>query len=296
MSLPKISIITPSFNQAQYLEQTIQSILGQEYPNLEYIIIDGGSTDGSVEIIKKYENRLSFWVSEKDKGQADAINKGFARSTGDILGWLNSDDFYFPGTLNHIAAMLDKKLPHPSLIYGSSFFYFENDGGGRGVSAKQFDRDELTLTDFIIQPSSFWTRQLWELCGELNTSLHFAFDWEWYIRGTEICDFFPTKQCLSGYRFHDHNKTSSGNPKRIDEILKVVDRYADDKVRDLYRRVIEMDILFQRRKSVRNWMSSCHLPAYDLISRILHPKLLILEQKYGRDNVRKCAGMLQKTT
>src|SRR3990172_6693239 len=103
MNYPKISIVTPSFNQDQYLEETILSVINQNYPDLEYIIIDGGSTDNSIDIIKKYEKHLTFWVSEKDKGQCDAINKGLKKCTGDIFNWLNSDDHYFPGTLQKVA-------------------------------------------------------------------------------------------------------------------------------------------------------------------------------------------------
>ncbi|MFZ4612746.1 MAG: glycosyltransferase family 2 protein, partial [Bacteroidia bacterium] len=107
MNLPKISIITPSYNQGQYIEETILSVINQDYPNIEYIVMDGGSNDQTVEIIKKYESKITYWVSEKDKGQADAINKGFARATGDILCWLNSDDYFFDGTLKFVAEKLN---------------------------------------------------------------------------------------------------------------------------------------------------------------------------------------------
>ena len=117
-NFPKISIVTPSYNQAEFLERTILSVLNQDYPNLEYIIIDGGSTDGSVEIIKKYEKYLAYWVSEKDKGQSDAINKGFQKSTGDILAWLNSDDTYLSGTLFKVVKAFQEN-PNADLIFGN---------------------------------------------------------------------------------------------------------------------------------------------------------------------------------
>jgi len=125
-SWPKISIVTPSYNQAEFLERTILSVLNQNYPNLEYIIIDGGSTDGSVEIIKKYEKYLSYWVSEKDRGQAHALNKGFEKATGDLVGWQNSDDIYLPGAFRKVAEVY-RNNPNYDVYFGNIYFIDEED-------------------------------------------------------------------------------------------------------------------------------------------------------------------------
>jgi glycosyltransferase involved in cell wall biosynthesis len=117
--LPKVSIITPSFNQGKFLEASICSVLEQNYPNIEYIIVDGGSQDESVEVIKKYQDRLAWWVSEKDKGHADALNKGFSRATGEILAWLNSDDIYFPNAISEVVAVLTSH-PEVGMVYGDA--------------------------------------------------------------------------------------------------------------------------------------------------------------------------------
>ena len=156
MTLPKITIVTPSYNQGQYLEETILSVIGQCYPNLEYFIFDGGSTDNSVEIIKKYEKHIDYWVSEKDNGQSHAINKGFERASGDILAWLNSDNMYMPGALFYMAQQM-QNVALPAVYYGNCIHIENKDAqlfcsGSNVVKSSSLN---LELADYIIQPSSF---------------------------------------------------------------------------------------------------------------------------------------------
>ncbi|WNJ16405.1 glycosyltransferase family 2 protein [Pontibacter sp. G13] len=223
---PKISIITPSFNQAQFLEDTILSVLGQEYPNLEYIIMDGGSNDGSKEIIEKYADRLTYWQSEPDNGQADAINAGFARATGDILGWVNSDDMYMPGTLHYMAKQFEQ-VKEPTIFFGNSVHIFEEHTGIFGSKVQQkHEMYDLSLVDYIIQPSSFWNRATWERVGPLNEKMHFGFDWAWFIEAERAgVDFRPLKRYMSVYRKHDAHKSGSGGEKRDQELLKLYETY-----------------------------------------------------------------------
>src|SRR6202012_3617872 len=143
---PRITVVTPSYNQGAFLEQTIRSVLGQLYPNLEYFVFDGGSTDESVDIIKRYESQLAGWVSEKDRGQSNALNKGFARATGDILCWVNSDDFLLPGALHEAARRLGEG---PDLIYGKCLSF--SDTGKRALVniPPEHDRELLTMVDYL---------------------------------------------------------------------------------------------------------------------------------------------------
>ncbi len=219
MVSPKISVITPSYNQGHFLEETIISVIGQGYQNLEYIIFDGGSTDNTIEIIKKYSNSLSFWVSEKDAGQSNAINKGFERATGDILLWLNSDDLLMPGALSYIAANSDTEKAN---FYFGNCIHFNHKNGlsSYGSNVKYYHENFLLENaDYIIQPSSYFTRKAWEATGNLNEKMHYAFDWEWFLRAKQKqVTFIPINECLSLYRIHDTHKTGTGRDARDEEL------------------------------------------------------------------------------
>lgn len=247
--MPKLSIVTPSYNQADFLEETIESVLSQNYPNLEYIIIDGGSKDGSVEIIKKYENYLHFWCSVPDKGQANAINKGFKLATGDIFAWLNSDDMYMPYTLLKVVELF-KASKNPTLVYGGCIHFWEGSTKTMGVMPLRFDKTMLTYTDYIIQPSTFWSRDVWEIVGELNESYNYMLDWEWFIRASKVCDFIPVKKYFSLYRIHDNHKSSYGGVARYQEIIDIVHIYSDEDWKSTYRDV------FSNLKYIRTVLNS----------------------------------------
>jgi glycosyltransferase involved in cell wall biosynthesis len=204
---PKISVVTPSYNQAEFLERTIVSVLSQGYPNLEYIIIDGGSTDGSVDIIRKYADKLSYWISEKDKGQTDALNKGFRRCTGDIVAWLNSDDEYCCDSLKSAARefMSDSSL---DIVFGNRLTVDENGKILRDDRHTRVTFPALILYGQVIsQPASFWKRSLFDKYGYLDESLKFCMDYEFYCRiGTNI-KTKHIKTHLAKFRRHSSSKT-----------------------------------------------------------------------------------------
>lgn len=223
---PKISIVTPSLNQGKFIEETIRSVLLQGYPNLEYILVDGGSTDGTIDIIKKYEQWLSFWISEPDQGQSDAINKGFSRSTGDIMAWLNSDDTY---RTNALACAISYFVENPEcdILYGEA--WNTNEDGHRLRPCRYVTdpiaRSYLLNLDPIVQPATFWRRGLWFKIGKLDTNLVWGFDWDFYIRAHMQTKLHYVPEFLANYRLHDVMKTNTGGAKRHAELAKITRRY-----------------------------------------------------------------------
>jgi glycosyltransferase involved in cell wall biosynthesis len=181
MPAPLVSIVTPSYNQAEFLEHTLRSVLEQDYPQIEYLVVDGGSTDGSVEIIRKYAGRLAWWASERDQGQADAINKGFARARGEIIAWLNSDDLYLPGAVPAAVAALQAH-PQAGLVFGEAITI---DPEGRPLNRLAFGEwglTELLRFRIICQPAVFMRRAVLERAGYLDLTYHFMLDHQLWLR------------------------------------------------------------------------------------------------------------------
>lgn len=267
--LPKISIITPSYNQADYLEDTIQSVIGQNYPNLEHILIDGGSDDGSLDIIKKYDKHFAHWQSQKDDGQSDAINQGFRKATGDIVAWLNSDDQYLPNTLHYIAQqfMQNGNLQH-KVVFGNCIKLNTDTLRIRGTNVGwQFKTFDIELTDYIVQPSSFWTREVWQQVGELDEDLDFGMDWDWYIRAKRLnIPYEPTDRFLSVNRFHAEKKTTLGGMKRVRELSKIYKRYHDETTQKAYLKYHENG----KYKGFRKWYQRFRLQRLLETNKVLH--------------------------
>lgn len=217
-----VSVITPSYNQAAFLEQTIQSVLGQEYPHIEYMLIDGSSVDSSVEIIKKYADRLAYWISEKDSGQADAINKGFARAKGEILAWLNSDDYYLPNTISAALKCFEEN-PGVVMVYGDMLAV---DGNGQTINVlkyKQLTLEDLLCFQIIGQPSVFFRRAALDKTGLLDTTFHFLLDHHLWIRLAQQGRILHVPQVWSAARYHAEAKNRARAAEFGREAFRVLD-------------------------------------------------------------------------
>lgn len=225
VELPTISVVTPSFNQARFLERTIRSVLEQGYPRLEYIVLDGGSRDGSVEIVERYAAQLTYWASGPDGGQTAAINSGWRRASGEVVAWLNSDDFYLPGTLLQIgeAFAADRES---SLIYGLTQ-RVDADGRPMGTVGSEFRWRTLLYSHQIIpQPSAFFRRSAVDAVGPLDESLHYSMDYDFLLRLARHGPARMLPRPLAGATIHEDAKTTRDRAAAAAETHRVRKRYA----------------------------------------------------------------------
>jgi glycosyltransferase involved in cell wall biosynthesis len=239
-----LSVVTPSYNQAQYLRATLESVLGQDHEAVEYIVVDGGSTDGSVDIIRAYGSRLSYWVSEPDKGQADAIAKGFGRATGDILCWLNSDDVLLPGALRLVAGVFVRRPEVEAISAGAYFVDSEGRPVRRGFGtqtlgvAATYNYFRYYGQDGVFQPATFWRRSAYEAVGGINRSLQFAMDLDLFARLAMRRPFYRMPRMVACCRMHPETKSARLQGVRIAETKAFAARHGVEMDSGLKRRTL----------------------------------------------------------
>lgn len=221
--MPLVSIVTPSYNQGEYIEETIRSVLSQDYPRIEHIVMDGGSTDNTLSILRKYGDRLE-WSSGKDNGQTDALNKGFKKAKGAVLAWLNSDDIYYPGAVSRAVSAF-RENPGAQLVYGRGNYI---DTKGAKISeypTLPFDYDELAESNYICQPSAFFTAEGLRNAGELDTDLDYVMDYDLWIRIAQKSGAVYIPEVLSALRIHPASKTTAQSVATYEEILKTAKKH-----------------------------------------------------------------------
>ena len=223
-----VSIITPSYNQAKYLEQTILSVLNQDHPRIEYSVMDGASTDGSVEVIKKYADKLAHWESVKDHGQADAINKGFARATGEIVAWLNSDDYYLPGTISAVVKVFEEN-PEVALVYGNMLAVDENGKTFNTLNYKQLTLEDLMCFQIIGQPAVFMRRSALQKTSGLDLTFHFLLDHLLWIQLAKHGRILHINETWSAARYHAEAKNVAKAAEFGREAFRILETIAQDK-------------------------------------------------------------------
>ena len=233
--LPRVSIITPSFNQGRFIEATIESVLGQGYPDIEYFVIDGGSTDGTVDILRQFDGRLR-WISEPDRGQAHAINKGLRMASGDVIGYLNSDDLYEPGALRQVGSFF---AANPAAHWVTGLCRTIDVRGAEIRKPITFYKNlwlrlrsyrALLVLDYVSQPATFWTRNAVETIGEFDESLRYAMDYDYSLRAGRTFRLFVLREYLASFRVHPESKAGSSANAQFDADLAIARRHTDSRL------------------------------------------------------------------
>ena len=223
----KVSIVVPAFQHAHFIRETLESILTQSHPDIEVLVFDGGSTDGTLEILESYGSRIR-WVSRKDHGQSDAINQGLNQATGDILAYLNSDDVYLPGAIERVVRHF-RENPASLCVYGQAYHLHEDGSVMERYPSEPWSYTRLLEKCFLCQPAVFWRRELMERHGVFDDRLHFAMDYEYWLRlGRAIPFDYLKDDYLAGSRLHEETKTLSQRVKVHEEVFQVVMRYAPE--------------------------------------------------------------------
>ena len=226
-NLPLISVVVPSYNQGHFLPDTFESIFRQNYPRLEVVVIDGGSTDASVDVIRRHESRIKFWRSERDGGQSAAINEGMRHCSGEVVAWLNSDDFYWDDCLWTVGKAY-ARFPGRGLYFGNGLRYDQESGAYIPFNRRQVAMDREALTrgaDFLLQPSTFFLRAAWQRVGGLDEQLRFCMDWDIFIRIARQYPCVTINEFLGVSREYEETKTRSGKMERAFEILRMIRRH-----------------------------------------------------------------------
>lgn len=264
MKYPKISVVTPSYNQGKFLEETILSVLNQNYPNLEYIIMDGGSTDNSIKIIKKYQDRIDYWVSEKDRGQSHAVNKGFEQATGDIIGWLNSDDTYLPQCFEYVAKAFSKN-PDVDSVYGN--FIYTNESGDylwKRYVPKRFPY-EMLLFYTLGQPAVFFRRKILDGIGYLDENLIYTMDHDFFLRMKRQCKMIHINRFLATCRLQKAMKTFDEKSSEYSQECEFtfdknkIKRFENKKIESLYYSFHHVYSDFQRLYTIVRGNLICYV-------------------------------------
>lgn len=221
--LPLVTIITPSYNQGKFIKETIESVLNQDYPKIEYWVIDGGSTDETIDILKSYAGKLN-WISEKDEGQADAVNKGIMLARGSIIGWLNSDDLYMEGSITHVVEFM---IEHPKadMVYGEGYFINQNSNIVDRYNTERFSKKRLAETCIICQPTAFFTDRIVKKVKLLDKNLQLCMDYELWMKIAQYGCIMYTSKYLAASRMYDENKTLSRKLEVIEEVCNTIYKY-----------------------------------------------------------------------